>query len=151
MNLLYTQFIRFKKARKYRREKLRAAMVPIKKQMAEAYNQIRLEEEYKAAPFGFDGTEPKKITTEQHAGPNKDYCRIVQCYEDSFIPVIPKETCDYFSFDKRCSYGAACCNQCKNKAYFDLKEKYDALHTKHTRLSWKNQIISLLHGKGFSL
>ena len=151
MNLLYTQFIRFKKARKYKRAKLRAEMAPLKEQMTVAYNQIRLEQKVTPVCTGFC-VEPKpQSPVKVHAGPNQDYCRIVQCYDDSFIPVIPTETCDYFSFDTPCSYECDCCNQAKNRKYFELKAKYDQLCAKHTRLSWKNQLISLIRGKGFSL
>lgn len=154
MNLLYTQFITFKRNRKDKRQQLRGEMAPIKQQMIEAYNQIRLEQENKVVPPSFGEITPQKQITQEHAGVNQNWCRIVLCTDpasDSFIPVTSGETCDYFSFDKPCSYTGECCNQCKNHEYFQLKEKYDALHAEHSYLSWRNQLKLLIRGKGFSL
>ena len=154
MNLLYTQFITFKRNRKARRQQLREEMIPIKRQMVDAYNQIRLEKENKVVQPNFGECAPNNQEIEEHAGVSQKWCRIVLCMDPasgSLIPVTSAETCDYFSFDKPCSYTGECCNQCKNRKYFKLKEKYDALQVEHSYLSWRNQLKLLIRGKGFSL
>lgn len=136
MKILYTtELARFRQLRKYKRRKLREQMESLKQQMNKAYDAVRYEQ-------WFTDSE------DYHAGVNQDYCRIVLCSPDGMGN---KDTCDYFSFDKPCSYECDCCNQDKNRKYFELKAKYDQLCAKHTRLSWKNQLISLIRGKGFSL
>ncbi len=154
MNLLYNQFVTFKKNRKAKRQELRAEMAKTKEQMNDAYNQIRLEKQNNLVQPTFGQVLSTTPQPEEHAGPNKAWCRIVLCMDPasgSLIPLTEAETCDYFSFSKPCSYADTCCNKCKNHTYFQLKEKYDALCAEHSFLSWRNQLKLLFRGKGFSL
>ena len=95
----------------------------LKKQRDEAYDKIRYE----------NLTLPCNVN-QKHAGPNQDFCRIVNCAPDSFIPVSSGETCSYFSFDAPCNYDCDCCNRASNIKYFQIKEQYDNARAAHKTL-----------------
>lgn len=79
---------------------------------------------------------------QKHAGPNQDFCRIVDCAPDSFIPVSSGETCPYFSFEVPCTYNCDCCNRAANIKYFEIKEQYDKARAAYKKLKARFFMLS---------
>lgn len=103
----------------------------LKKQRDEAYDKIRYE----------NLTLPCNIN-QKHAGPNQDFCRIVNCAPDSLIPVSNGETCSYFSFEVPCTYNCDCCNRAANIKYFEIKEQYDKARAAYKKLKARFFMLS---------
>lgn len=104
----------------------------LKEQRDEAYNKIRYE----------NLVQPGEENNTYTAGPNKDFCRIVNCVPDSFIPVSAGETCPYFSFEVPCKYDCDCCNRAANIKYFEIKEQYDNARAAYKKLKARFFMLS---------